>query len=66
MMENEQGADDAEVRGWEPRLKTQSLLGYKGQGVCEVKEDYQALSLSNWEDNGIIKTKDHVWEIILD
>lgn len=41
---NEQGADDAEVRGWEPVSETCSLLGYKGQEVCEVKEGHQALT----------------------
>lgn len=57
MTENEQGADDAEVTGWEPVSETCSLLGYKGQEVWEVKEGHQALSLSNWEDNGKIKQR---------
>lgn len=41
---------------YDAEMRSENLLGSKGQGVGEVK-DYQALCLSDREDDGKIKQK---------
>lgn len=57
MTENDQEADGAEMGGGSPVSRLIVCLGWELREVKEVKDNYQALSMNDWEDDGKIKQR---------